>query len=67
MNVFKKISSSNIFATEKKRTSVEIPKSAKKVDAKKEECYFLIDYEIRGNGLLICKITQDHELNKKVN
>jgi hypothetical protein len=58
MNVFRKISSSNVFATEKKKTSIHPPESAQKIDIKQEDCYFLVDYELRAGQLLVCKITK---------
>ena len=44
MNVFKKISSSNIFMTQKKKTSLSVPDSAVKLDIDQSLCYFLTDY-----------------------
>ncbi len=58
MNVFRKISSSNVFGTQKKKTSIKPPESAQKIDIKQEDCYFLVDYELRAGQLLVCKITK---------
>jgi hypothetical protein len=65
MNVFKKMTT-NIFATEKKKTSLQPPESALKIDLtyNHDHCYFLIDYELKADQLLVCTISKDQTLKK---